>query len=235
MDSVKALVAQSKTDPGIGESVYIQVRLTDEPTTEQQHSPLLLPLPHKFRKKSDITVCLVVKDPASPVEAKLAQSPVTADLFDEVIGVGKLRRRVAGGKRNTTTKLTTQFTKAFTLICVQHKVVEPLVECLGPKFFKTTTTLPVPVSLQHLDSDTAQRKLKLIVKTALQSAQIVMKPKSKVLTILVGDVKMDTKKLFENIVSAVDQCKRKIPSSLGYTAEYYIKTQESIALKFDTE
>lgn len=234
--AVNALIAASKTDPKIDGPVFVQISLQEPAVSKRQDHPILLTLPHKFKKKEDTMTCLVVKDPSSPIAAELATSPTTNTLFDEVIGVGKLRRRIANGRRNDkTSKKAEQFGHTFSLICVQDKVMEPLKETLGLGFYKRSRHLPVPLSIDVGTCKTpeSQQKLKLTVRAIAQSAQLILKPDSKLSSVRVGHTRMDAKKLADNVAALIKLCKQRIPGGLGGSAVFYLKTADSLALKVE--
>lgn len=233
---VEALIAASKKDKALDGPVYLQISLSSSAVDKRQSHPILIPLPHKFRRQDESMVCLVVKDPSSPISADLDRDPQTRALFDEVIGVGKLRRRVAGGKKTgKTTKQVEEFAKAFALICVQDKVAEPLTEVMGLGYLKRGRHLPIRVNLGPSSGTTeeSRKQLKFVVKAALRSAQLILRPDAPLSSVRVGHTRMDKDKLAANVDAAIKQAKQRIPKGLGTTAQYYLKTPESLALKVD--
>lgn len=225
--AVDALIAASHADPKLDGPIFVQIAMKEPAVTQRQSHPILLKLPHRFKKKEDLITCFVVKDPGGPIAAELSKDPATSTLFDEIIGVGKLRRRVAHGKKNgRTTKSTEQFGKTFSVIFVQDKVVEPLKETLGLGFYKRSRHLPVPLTIPE-----SKRDLKATVQVVAQSAQLILKPDSKMSSVRVGHTRMDAKKVADNVNALIELCKERIPKGLGKSAVYYVKTADSLALR----
>lgn len=218
---VEALKQESTARPELGTGVFLQVHFTDPITAKQACTYVL---PRKFRKNSDTTVCFVVKDPAQIVETAVKTDPLTATLFDDIIGVGKLRRRVAHGRKNKTTTATMKFAKAFTFICVQHSAEKPLEETLGPGFYKRTSTWPIAMPYAPGKGEQMVKFVKLLK----QTTQFALKPGSQASAAEIGDTRMDLEKLVENVKSAIEQCRTNLPG--GRTASYTLKTNHSAAI-----
>lgn len=230
-EAIEVLVGACREDPKLEGPVIVQVTLAESPVESRQHHPILLPLPHKFRRKDETMTSLVVKDPSHKIVQDLNKDDKSAFLFDEVIGVGKLRRRIAKGRKNgKTTKAAEQFVKSFSLIFVHEKVREPLAECLGLGYYKRAKHLPIPVSFNS-ESTKSLEQLRFIVKAAMQSTQLILKPESKSCSIRVGHIKMDPQKLADNIEAAIKLCKQRIPKGLGGNSAYFIKTPDSLSLQ----
>lgn len=216
--AVQALQAESKSGD-IGTSVFVEVQFPEACAEPRQ--AFTFALAHRFRKQADTLMCLVVKDPSSGAEQALGAHAATAGLFTEVIGVGKLRRRVAGGKRGRTTRATMQFAAAFTHILVQAGAQAPLEEALGPGFYKRSARWPVVVPYAVGEEE----KLARLVRVVARSAQVALKPGARAATVLVGDTRMAASKLADNVETLVRQCRAGVPQGAG--ARYSVKTNSS--------
>lgn len=210
--AVVALQEEAEANSKLQGRVYLEVSLSSDPVTERQETPILVPLPNRFRRKDEEMICLVVKDPSTPFKEYLG-------LFDEVIGVGKLRRRIHGSHKKIQ-----EFTDAYTTIYVQDKVHQALIAALGPSYLKRTRRLPVVVNLD----DVNQRELEKLIRKLSKCTQLVLKP-ARSITVLVGNSKMETKKLQQNVRVAAEYCQSKWPTAL-----FHIKTPQSMALPFST-
>lgn len=237
--AVEALVAASRKDKHLEGSVYVQIALKSSAVDERQSHPMLIPLPHRFKRKDENLTCLVVKDPSHPIATAIDQNELTNQLFDEIIGVGKLRRRVAGGTRThdgsagKTTKKVEEFAKAFPIICVQDKVAEPLTELMGLGYLKRGKHLPIKVSIPANITPEVLKNLRFVVKASQKCTQLILRPDAKISSVKVGHTKMDSKKLAENVEAVIREAQKRIPKGLGLSAQFYVKTPESLALKVE--
>lgn len=209
-EAVEALQAEAAHNDRLVGFVYLGISFSSPPVEERSHFPLLCSLPHKFRRSDDTCTCLVVKDPSGSVIKELRDSRMTDGLFDEVIGVGKLRRRL--GKSGSR-----EFGKAFTTIFVQDKVLRPLESVLGLSFYAHSRHLPVVITL----GDPA--KVRHQVRATLKSTQFVLRPQ-KYHSVIVGHTKMNTSDLVENVQAALA-----FAAKLG-SAKCIIKSPESTSL-----
>lgn len=209
-DAVEALQAEARRNKSLEGFVYLGISFNVLPVEAVSRYPLLCKLPHKIRRTDDMCVCLVVKDPAGQISRDLRDSRMTEGLFDEIIGVGKLRKRLAkSGSR--------EFGRAFTAIFVQDKVSRPLESVLGLSFYRHSRHLPIVIKLGDPASVRHQARV------AVKSTQFLLKPQH-YHSVLVGHTKMSSSSLTENVQTAL-----KFAAQLG-TAKYIIKSPESTSL-----
>lgn len=210
-----ALLDETKRQPKLQGPIYIGISFKKEPVLTPQQHPTLIPLPHRTRRSDEEMICVVVKDPQHIWQTKFADNKLTSTLFDEIAGVGKLRRRVQSKKGAET------FGQTFTKIFVQDKVAKPLAEALGTGFYKRAKHLPIPI---QLDDPLDARKVHYQVRQGSKCAQLVLKP-APFASIRVGHTKMDPKSIQENIDAAEKFIKKQYPD-----ASLHIKTPESMSL-----
>lgn len=80
-----------------GEPIYINIQTYDDITPLRSIVPYLIPLPNRIRPKlSELSICLITRDPRAPVVAVLDtdKSSPTHGVFTEIVSTGKLRSRL---------------------------------------------------------------------------------------------------------------------------------------------
>lgn len=210
-----ALLDETERQPKLQGPIYLGISFKKDPVTSYQEHPVLIPLPHRTRRSDEEMICVVVKDPQHGWQTKFEENKLTATLFDEISGVGKLRRRLKSKKA------VEAFGETFTKIFVQDKVAKPLSEVLGTGYFKRAKHLPIPIQLEEpLDA----RKVQFQVRQGTKCAQLVLKP-SAFASVRVGHTKMDAEKTQENIDAAQKFILKQYPG-----AKLHIKTPESMSL-----
>ena len=93
--------------------------------------------------------------------------------------------------------------------------------------------MPLSIDVGTCKTPESQQKLKLTVRAIAQSAQLILKPDSKLSSVRVGHTRMDAKKLADNVAAMIKLCKQRIPGGLGGSAVFYLKTADSLALKVE--
>lgn len=80
-----------------GEPIYLTIQTVEEIASLRAIVPYLIPLPNRIRPKlSDLSICLITRDPRAPIVAILESdkdSP-THGVFTEIVSVGKLRSKL---------------------------------------------------------------------------------------------------------------------------------------------
>lgn len=80
-----------------GEPIYLNIQTLEEIASKRAIVPYLIPLPNRIRPKlSDLSVCLITRDPRAPIVTILESDPrsPTHGVFTEIISQGKLRSRL---------------------------------------------------------------------------------------------------------------------------------------------
>ncbi|PRT55439.1 Ribosome biogenesis protein UTP30 [Wickerhamiella sorbophila] len=210
-----ALLDETERHPKLEGPIYLGIIFKKDPVANYQEHAMLIPLPHRTRRSDEEMICVVVKDPQHAWQTKFGENKLTATLFDEVTGVGKLRRRLKSKKAIES------FGETFTKIFVQDKVAKPLSEVLGTSYFKRAKHLPIPI---QLDEALDPRKVQYQVRQGTKCAQLVLKP-STFASVRVGHTKMDAEKTQQNIDAARKFVLKRYPD-----AKLHIKTPESMSL-----
>ncbi|CAN6642099.1 ribosome biogenesis protein Utp30p [Trichomonascus vanleenenianus] len=149
VEVVKSLISHV----GQKEPVYLQTTLAKPAAEKRKPVPLLIRLPHRLHKTSELAISLVVRDPQSAAtKVLLDEDAPTYTTLKDVISVKKLKQKMRSKKEADKFKHETD------LIVADERVIEVIPPVLGFDFYKSGKNMPVPIKLAPPPKTAAQRR-----------------------------------------------------------------------------
>lgn len=226
-DTRRSVRSLQKHAPGDA-LVYVQVTLRKQIAERRQPVPVIIPLPNRFRRTADLSICLVTRDPVKKyTDVLLADKSPAAETFAEITSVSKLRRRLRTKKQKE------EFRAKYDMLLAEANVMELLPEILGWEFYKSGRKMPLPVQLisdktKQVDPQLARYQARKLTK----STALAIVPGT-CLSVVAGSISMDEKELIDNVDAAARAVTDRV-GKLGVIA-VHIKTPESASLPLWTK
>ncbi|TGZ83962.1 ribosomal protein L1 [Ascodesmis nigricans] len=192
---------------------------------ERKLKPVRIPLAHSISSASATgaapSVCLIVKDPQRKFKDIVALSSPLSGLVTKVVGVGKLKKKY---KSFESKRL---LCEAHDVFLADDRIITMLPKILGNAFYKKTTKVPIPVSIDGKDTPA---QLEKEINKSLNSTYLHLQPAAST-SVRVAMSSFTPEQIAENVIGAVDELtSKRIPGGWRNLKALHIKTPESAAL-----
>lgn len=224
--AIKALLSHEANDS----LVYLQITVKKPLVSTKQSVPCLVPLKYRIKKASQHIICLIVRDPHVPYKNVLDNpESSTHGVFEEIIGVKKLKSKLAS-KKNLK-----QFENTYDLLVVEREVAKFLPQFLPKNFYSSGNHFPIPIEVGRRKNIQAKRDVdpdlvKAEIKKVTKCSAMAIVPGT-CLSVCIGKTSMNAGMLEENIQCAITFLVNKVISK-GWTniSMIHIKTAQSVSL-----
>lgn len=229
-EALQLLQEEAALNERVAGPVYLVVKLTSEkPLGEQasdvaRPSPQLIPLPHRFVRRSNVHTCLIVKDPVQLYRSLLEKSETTQSLFDDIVSLRALNVKLHGSD-----KAAQLFMKTYSAVFVQDSALVPAVRAFTHEFLRQSPKLLIPVKLGRRENILLPKHVKAQVQAALRSAQVIER-ELRIRDVQVAHTAMDLSKAEQNVLVLMKSLRQK-----HGPARFTLRTARSVQIPVSLE
>ncbi len=195
-------------------AVYLTVAMKKIPE-KPSLKPHRLTVPHPWRsvKSSDLSICLITKDPHEEYKQRVRSLSLPA--ITKVMALSKLRTNFKPFEAKR------QLAASYDLFLADNRIVTLLPKLLGKKFFDTKKQ-PVVVDMTASDLETEL--------SSATSAALLFFSSGPSSTVKIGIYNQGVEKLLENCEAVIAEVIARIPGGWAGVKSLHIKTNQSISL-----